>query len=610
MRYQLLTVLGTAFLFCITSTAVAGPITGPIRGVSFNALNVNIDGQTAPVGPDGNPLVSGTNISISGIAWLIDNINDDNSKDSTISTFGQTVIDKQLDNLLDTYQNAGVNWIRVLISANFFKTYCDAGQHGALYNPNYAHSYCNSYQYPGQYDPSTGQATNQVLFDDVNALLAHFNSGSHVGRFQVELTLSGAGTKKPSDTGITYECESIGLAGDTTGSAFIDTTKTPPIDNTCRDDGDSSNPQFDHPFGNAEEYLYTWIMGVVVPNNNGNIGMTELGATLRPCAGNICYGSSSAAAPQQVNNGEFIENIWAWEQATLKLAYPSLIITYETAATYAGTADPIQAQSIAAWANLNTPGLPYISMTIYTQELPGSPANTYESAVNTLLAKYKASANGIPLWIDEFGGQYTYIPAGSQQPNPDYSIKDAENSLEGFLTATTCQAGLGLDIPKVAWVGDDDLNTSFNIKLNNGAGAYNSTVPDNYYGLVDSFDADSNPIMKPQWNNLSHWYWHPDSAGAADGVTASAMNSNVRAVFSSCGITQGSPSFSIITPPRHGTTNNLNGINGAFTYTPNANFWGTDTLTFSNGMAPDGTPLTGIETIYVYNPALITVILN
>ncbi len=61
--------------------------------------------------------------------------------------------------------------------------------------------------------------------------------------------------------------------------------------------------------------------------------------------------------------------------------------------------------------------------------------------------------------------------------------------------------------------------------------------------------------------------------------------------------------FSIVTPPTHGTISNFNASTGTLTYTPNANFLGADSLAFNvtdvGAPTPNLTSTTAIETITV-----------
>ncbi|HEY1773922.1 MAG TPA: hypothetical protein VGH91_12110 [Gammaproteobacteria bacterium] len=598
MRHQLPAALGAVILFCSAGTSLADPMTGPVRGVALNSINVNIHGATVPIGSSGDT-------STNGINWLLDNIDDDQPDPSPSDPYAANralvgpIIDSQLDNLLDTYQNAGVNMIRLVISPIFLRDDCTGYLTHSIYNPNVTNSLCNDFAYPNDAKLSTtfGANSNTTLFKDVNDLLKKINDHSP-GKFQVEITLSGMGTYQGSVPTVGFECESLGGSGDTTTSIFTYTDNSGNFhDNRCSDNGDPNQPSFNHPFGNVEEYLYGWFQNVIIPNISGNIGLTEIGATLRPCAGTSCDVDDLNANAESVNNGEYIRAVWAWEQATFPPSQ-NMLVTYETAPQGKWTADPGEAQAIAHWANAHTPGLPYISMSIYVQENPGSSVWTYESAVNAVLLDYYAGAGGTPLWIDETGGQYTFVPAGQQNPNPYYSLTDAQTSLIGFLSASTCQAGLGKDIPKIIWIGDDDLNTN------------QLTTSQQHFGLVSGFDTDNNPIMQPYWVYLSQWYWRADAASpgkASDGVTAVVMNSSVRAQLLPCGISQGTPAFSVVQAPAHGAISALNSVNGAFTYTPNHGFWGADRMVFGTGSGPNSG---GTETIYVYNPALMSVFLN
>ncbi|HEY3645631.1 MAG TPA: Ig-like domain-containing protein [Gammaproteobacteria bacterium] len=580
-----------------TATCSADAQTGPIRGVAFNQLNVNIGGASGSINgsADGNP--NNTNGNRNGLYYVLDN-QDDNDP-ATNQVVGEA-IRSQIDNLLDAYENAGINTIRLVISGTFIQNYCAGPGLKAAANPNFTDSYCHTFSYPGTLDPVTQVASNQKFFDAVNSLLAKFNSGSHAGQFKVDITTTGIGTAKILAGGqrlVNYACESLGGLGDTDNAGF---------DPNCGDLGDSANPPYDVPFGNLEEYLNSWFAKVIAPNQ-AQIALVEIGATLRMCQVTTCDGDS-AATDQEVNNGEYIKIVWAWEQANIKPQYPSVAVSYETEAqrpngTAGAIPDPSQVAAIVHWSNSNTPGLPYNSMSIYLAETHGTTTAQYESSANDLLSAYYGAAGSVPLWLDESGATVTYIPPGATPPSDTHDSNDAKSLLDGLLTATTCQAGLGKDIPKIIWIGTDDLNTN---QLDS-----DPSKTQELFRLIQGYDADNIPMPLPQWNKVSRWYWAQDQTSAGDGYVATKKGTAISDQLSSCGISTGVPTFQVVTAPSHGTVTITNTATGAFTYTPHASFWGNDSFVFANGVGPLGVPSNSwTESIYVYNPAIMSVLIN
>jgi hypothetical protein len=586
--------LAAAMTYATTSSADA--LTGPMRGVAFNQLNVNIGGASGPIGDsaDGNPANSSPNRN--AIYYVLDNQDDDDPSSNQV--VGQA-IRAQIDNLLTAYEHAGINTIRLVISATFIQDYCNGSGSHPTTDPNYANSYCRSFSYPGLLsDPNNGgKPTNQALFDAVNSLLAKFNAGTHAGNFKVDLSTTGIGTAQIQSDGSklkNFTCESLGGGGDTNNAHF---------DPPCADFGDSNNPPFDVPFGNDEEYLSGWFANVIGPHQD-QIALAEIGVTLRMCQGTTCDGDSSATT-QEINNGEFIKVLWAWEQSVIKPQYPAVAVTYETEAqnsSLSGAPDPSQVAAIAGWSWAHTPGVPYNSISIYPAEAHGTSEAQYESATNALLNAYYGASHGVPLWLDEFGATVSYVPTGVTPPSNPNNTNDAVKLLDGFLTASTCQAGLGRDIPKIVWIGTDDLNT-------NQLGSEREL-----FRLISGFDADNVPITLQQWSNVNQWYQTADTSTPANGYVATLKATAIGGQLSSCGIPSGAPSFSMVSGPSHGTMSITNASTGAFSYTPASGFWGNDSFVFANAVTQVGStqvPVsTGTESIYVYDPAIMSVLIN
>ena len=547
--------VASASIFFV-NTAPAANASGPVRGVWFEYVNTTSQ----------------------DFDWTLDQINqaEPSNPNPQISSWAPNYsaqVVSEIKNMLSSYQAAGVNYISIMIDPTFMGLYCQS-QNRINDNTSYCYDPNGQYPYP---------AINPRVVVAVENFLNLTNSGPFAGNFKIELAVDPLSTKRVSD-GFWYVCESAGGVGDTDNSGY---------NPECSDNGDPSNPSFNHLYGNAEEYIYNWLTNVVTDNPGNNVGMALLGVQWDICNLNICDGDSGESV-MNVNNGEAIKKLWAWEQSTFATNFPGLTASYETIATNGTVAssNTTQMTNVVRWTTANTPGLPYLVGAMYIQEAPGAAATSYATdAYNQLVAFADAQTTyhtTAQLWIQEFGASVG-TGAGGYYNGYTYTIQDQENAINGTLLGMNCQKPA--HYPRFVWVTGNDYNAN-----------YPSSVT---FGLINGFTNDI-PAFQPGWQALDQWYSDAQTVSSTSITAPTHVATNVM-LPGTCPATFGDGlEFSITTAPVHGTVSVTDTGAGTFTYTSNNYFWGTDSFQYQWSY---GSPATTVN-VTVYSVPVMTTITN
>jgi hypothetical protein len=311
--------------------------------------------------------------------WILANLNDPTTQ-------------AKLVNLLLAYRDAGVNWIRLLVVADHFKT--------ASTSSYYPYDVSN-------YNP-------QPLIDKLNQFMAITRNlpTAPTNPFTIEIVL---GT--PMDaTGYFADSASLGYPRDRRW--FYDIVKGLNFSNLgmILISGDTS----------PCEYLDSQSSQV------------------------YCYGDAGFR-PRAYNHGSWLLYMWRWFRAT----FPSINASFEVVTSPdPGVVTPGNARNwellrrTAVWVNTYASDSTVVAGTLYFRFLPASnyTAADYKAETLRALQAFQNAGTGKTLWIDEFG-QYNSL-------DPNYSDQAQAAYYQGVLDALAC--GTSNKYPQFAWSANYD----------------------------------------------------------------------------------------------------------------------------------------------------------